>query len=115
MATVLLSGILRGSRVANLAILRHVSTQSRIPRAKKAALTIVGRLAFNAVQTPSNHNLDAFCSCETRCVASGTKSTANPNWSAQQRVRWLVLQLRVRRQARQVRRSGGTRRRAGPD
>jgi len=47
MATVLLSGILR-SRVANLATMRYVSTQSRIPRTRKAALimtpTAVARL-----------------------------------------------------------------------
>ena len=60
MTTVFLSGIPRGSRIANLAILRHVSTQSRIPRAKKAALIMVGRftlmlfrLIVTAIQTPS--------------------------------------------------------------
>jgi len=37
---VLLSGIPRCTRVSNLVILRHVSTQSRILRAKKAALTM---------------------------------------------------------------------------
>jgi len=40
MATMLLSGIPRCTRVSNLVILRHVSTQSRILRAKKAALTM---------------------------------------------------------------------------
>jgi len=40
MATVLLSGIPRCTRVSNLVMLRHVSTQSRILRAKKAALTM---------------------------------------------------------------------------
>jgi len=40
MATVLISGIPRGSCAAGLATLRHLSTQSRIPRAKKAALTM---------------------------------------------------------------------------
>jgi len=40
MATLLLSGIPRCTRVSNLVILRHVSNQSRILRAKKAALTM---------------------------------------------------------------------------
>jgi len=40
MATVLLSGLPRGTRATSLATLRHISNQSRIPRAKKAALTI---------------------------------------------------------------------------
>jgi len=40
MTTVLLSGLPQGSRAASLATLRRVSIQSRIPRAKKAALTI---------------------------------------------------------------------------
>jgi len=40
MAMVLLSGIPRCTRVSNLVILRRVSTQSRILRAKKAALTM---------------------------------------------------------------------------
>lgn len=40
MAMVLLSGIPRCTRVSNLVILRHVSTQSRILRAKRAALTM---------------------------------------------------------------------------
>jgi len=40
MALVLFSGISRGTRVASLTTPRYVSVQSRIPRAKKAALTI---------------------------------------------------------------------------
>ncbi|KAF9782091.1 hypothetical protein BJ322DRAFT_193105 [Thelephora terrestris] len=51
----LLSNISRGSWAVSPTILRHLSTQSRIPRAKKAALTItpsaVARLA-NLVQGP---------------------------------------------------------------
>lgn len=60
MATVLLSGIPRCTRVSNLVILRHVSTQSRILRAKRAALTMVChltptsfRLPATVIQTPS--------------------------------------------------------------
>jgi len=40
MAMLLISRIPRSSHFAGLTILRHVSTQSRIPRAKKAALTM---------------------------------------------------------------------------
>jgi len=40
MATVLVFGIPQSSRAASLASLRRISTQSRIPRAKKAALTM---------------------------------------------------------------------------
>lgn len=61
MATVFLSGVPQGSRAASLATLRHVSTQSRIPRAKKAALAMVSRLTLvtsprvpiTVIQTPS--------------------------------------------------------------
>lgn len=60
MATMLISGIPRCTRVSNLVILRHVSTQSRILRAKKAALTMVCRLTLTpfrfpatVIQTPS--------------------------------------------------------------
>jgi len=40
MAAALLSGIPRNNWIAGPAILRHLSTPSRIPRAKKAALTM---------------------------------------------------------------------------
>ena len=96
MTTVLLSGILRGNRAASLTTLRHVSTQSRLPRAKKAALTIVGCLTCNATQIPCNRDSDAFCSCKTRNVAPGSTPTVNSNWGAQQRVCRLVLPLGVR-------------------
>lgn len=60
MTRVLLSGIHRGGHAASATILRHISTQSRIPRAKKAALTMVSRLfvtllrfLVTVIQTPS--------------------------------------------------------------
>ena len=60
MTRVLLSDIHRGSRAASATMLRHISTHSRIPRAKKAALTMVSRLfvtllrfLVTVIQTPS--------------------------------------------------------------
>jgi hypothetical protein len=99
----LLSSISRGSWAVSPTILRHLSTQSRIPRAKKAALTIVGPPAYKVSYVPPNRYSDAFRGRKASKFGPGPTPTANSNRGAQQRVCRFVLPLRIRGQAGQVR------------